>query len=59
MNVPQLHKMDGLNLQSAWPAQQDPNFITVSEELVDKVVSAGGGIDNFHNAWAKTKTQAF
>ena len=59
MNVPQLPIMDRLNLQSAWPAQQYPDFVTVSEELVDKVVSVSGGIDNFHNACANTKTQAF
>ena len=59
MNVPQVRKIERLKLQPAWPAQQDPDYTTVSEELADEVVSVGGGIDDFHNACANTKNQAF
>jgi len=56
MSVPQVRKIERLKLQPAWPAQQDPDFTTVSEELADVVVSVGRGIDDFQNACANTKT---
>ena len=32
-------------------AEQEHDFICVSEELADEVVSVGGGIDDFPDAW--------
>jgi hypothetical protein len=59
INVPQVRKIERLKLQPAWPAQQDPDFITVSDELADEVASVGRGIDDFQNACANTKNQSF
>jgi len=56
MSVPQVRKIERLKLQPAWPAQQDPDYTTVTEELADEVVSVGGGINDFPNACANTKT---